>query len=641
MTACRLARVLLPWVVALALGACSQDNTGDTPPPGASSLTAGTFLLFPNPQLQPDGSLQTNSTAYAQAYYAAIDPSGAKNTLAKWKAENLFDSGTGTQLEVVFGDVRDLGYGRRLTVRRNVDGTIAAVVENYMVNTVVDYTFTGLNLEAAAQRVPRWHDNVNAIEFSPGPGGGASFAKFFQFNAETGARELRVELDGRGAKAMPGPCIACHGGRADPLTPTGAFPLVPNTASGHRGDVLGRMMPLEVGTFAFSATPGLTRAEQEAALKAINQIVLCSYPIPAATAFPEDACRRVARPGEWQGIAAALIKAAYGGDGMPNASYADSFVPAGWVGQEALYQGVVAPVCRACHFVRSTGTQAQTNVDFNSFAKFQAFADRTKAHVFDRGNMPLAKIIFEDFWGTSKAETLAAFLEGAGFVVRDGAGALLRPGRPVADPGPDRTILQGPTTLSASNSLFATSYSWSVVSGPNGAVPPTNVVLTNASSAQPTFSASADGTYVVQLVAGNGAAQSAPAQLTLVVNNALTPAPSAIRFTTHIMPVLQMPACSGCHAIPGVGDPPIVFTMIDRNGDGSVGDAIDDLWFYAEVRGRVNFTDLVASPLLRKPAGAHHRGGANNTFNTALAPGAAGRVNYDLFLNWILNGAPM
>jgi hypothetical protein len=631
----RFARALA-LIAALALGGCAQDNTGDTPPPGGASLAAGTFLLFPNPLVEPNGSLQTNSVAYAQAYYTAIDPGNAKDTLAKWKAVNQFDSGTGSQVEVAFGDVRDLGYGRRLTARRNLDGTIAAVVENYMVDTVVDYTFTGLNLEAAAQRVPRWHDNINAIEFSPGPLGGASFVKFFQFNPDTGARELTVNLDGRGQKAMPGPCMACHGGRADPLTPSGAFPQLPNTASGHRGDVLGRMMPLEVGTFAFSATPGLTRADQEAALKTINQIVLCSYPIPAATAFPEDACRRVARAGEWQGIAAALIKAAYGGDGMPNAVYSDTFVPTGWVGQEALYQGVVAPVCRACHFVRSTGTQAQTNVDFNSFVKFQALADRTRAHVFDRGNMPLAKIIFEDFWSTGKAEMLAAFLEGLGqgFVVRDGAGALLRPGRPVADPGPARAITQGPTTLSAAGSLFSTSYSWSIVSGPGGAT------LTNPGSAQPTFNAIADGTYELQLVTGNGSMQSAPVQLTLVVNNALTPAPSAIRFVTHIKPVLQMPACSGCHAIPGVGDPPIVFTSIDRNGDGVV-DATDDLWFFAEVRGRINFTDIVASPLLRKPSGAHHRGGANATFNTTLAPGAAGRVNYDLVLNWILNGAPM
>ena len=36
----------------------------------------------------------------------------------------------------MFGDRRDLGYGRRMTVRQNVDGTVAAVVENYLVRSL-------------------------------------------------------------------------------------------------------------------------------------------------------------------------------------------------------------------------------------------------------------------------------------------------------------------------------------------------------------------------------------------------------------------------------------------------------------------------------------------------------------------------
>jgi len=72
-----------------------------------------------------------------------------------------------------------------------------------------------------------------------------------------------------------------------------------------------------------------------------------------------------------------------------------------------------------------------------------------------------------------------------------------------------------------------------------------------------------------------------------------------------------------------------------------------DLWFYTELRGRINFTEIVASPLLRKPSGNHHSGGQRNGFDTSLAPGqlvggqnGAGRGSYDLFLNWMLNGAP-
>jgi mono/diheme cytochrome c family protein len=641
-----------PLIAALALGACGQDNTGDTPRPGASSLPQGTFLLFPNPQVQADGSLQTDSVAYANAYYAAIDPTNTKDTLAKWKAVNGFDSGSGTQVAVVFGDVRDLGYGRRMTMRQNANGTIAAYVENYLVETVVDYTFSTLNLDAAIQQVPRWHVSTNAIEFSPGPGGGASFLKFFQFDAATGTRNLTVDLDGRGEKVMPGPCLTCHGGRGDPLTPPSGgqplFPRVMNSVSLHRGDAQARMQPFDVESFGFSTTPGFTRADQEAALKTMNKMVLCTYPNPggaAACLAPLVGSRPAAGNDEWQGTAAALIEAAYGGATLPNATYADTFVPAGWAGQTALYQGVVAPACRTCHLLR--GTANQSDIDFDTFAKFQSYADRIKVHVFDRGNMPLAKIVFEDFWSTGKADMLANFLDGLGqpsaAVARDGAGTVLRPGRPVAVPGPGRTIGTGATTLSAANSLFSTTYSWSFVSNPGGAT------LTNPNSAQPTFTANANGTYVVQLVTGNGTAQSAPVQQTLVVNSGLTPAPSAIRFS-NIKAILQSAnaSCTVCHSAGGGGAPPIFYgdvdinlnpLDIDRNGDAVV-NATDELWFYTEVRGRINFSDVFASPLLRKPSGNHHNGDLRPEFTATQPPGHASRVDYDLFLNWILNGAP-
>lgn len=645
MTDNRLLACAIPVLVALLLGACGQDNSGDAPPPGASAITGpNNFLLFPNPQVQADGSLQTNTTAYAQAYYAAIDPANAKDTLAKWKAANGFDSGTGTQVEVVFGDVRDLGYGRRMIARQNIDGTIAAVVENYLVSAVVDYAFSTLNLDAAVLQDRRWHDNTNAIEFSPGPGGGASFAKFFQFNPATGARELTVNLDGRGDKAMPGVCLSCHGGRGDALTPPGAggqplFPLVSNSVSMQRGDAQGRMMPLEVDSFAFSTTAGFTRADQEAALKTLNGMVLCTYPRPAAApVFAEDACRRVASANEWQGTAADLIKNAYGGNGLLNATYSDTFVPAGWLGQESLYANVVAPACRSCHLVR--GYSPQSNIDLNSFAKFQGFADRTRAHVIDRGNMPLAKIVFQDFWASpTRVELLGAFLEAPpqNLSVRDSGGAVLRPGRAVAIPGPNRVVLPGATPLTAAGSLYATSFQWSiVVPGPGGAT------LDNANSAQATFNAILDGTYGLQLIASSAGVASAPAPLTIVVNNLLSPAPSAIRFTDikNVLQTLTPGTCTNCHTVGGFGLPPIVFTNIDRDDSGGV-DPADDLWFYTELRGRINFADLEASPLLRKPSGNHHGGGGPGlTFNASLAPGQPGRVNYDLFLNWILNGAP-
>jgi hypothetical protein len=186
----------IAWVFAaaavLVLAACGGGGSPGDVHPGAETPVvpgeANAFLLFPNPQVQPDGSLQTNTPAYAQAYYAAIDPNNTKDTLAKWKAANGFDTGTGTQVTAVFGDVRDLGFGRRITARQNVDGTLAFLTENYLVKTGAAYAFSPINLEAAIVRDPNTLVYVAGIEFSPGPAGSASFAKFYNFNVATGAR---------------------------------------------------------------------------------------------------------------------------------------------------------------------------------------------------------------------------------------------------------------------------------------------------------------------------------------------------------------------------------------------------------------------------------------------------------------------
>jgi hypothetical protein len=649
------------FALAALLCACTQQDTSD---PAAQAVTGpNSFLLFPNPQKQDDGTLQTDSVAYAQAYYAAIDPLNTKDTLAKWMNANGFGTG-GTEVTVVFGDTRDLGYGRRMTFRRNVNGTIAAMVENYLAYTVADYTYSSINLDAAVVRDQRWHVGTNGIEFSLAPNG-QTFAKFFTFNPTTGERLLTASLDGRGQKAMPGICISCHGGRADPLTPVGGFPREGNTRA--------RLQPLHVDSFGFSSTAGYLRSDQEASLKTINQLVLCTYPLPAATAFPEDSCRSVVSFDEfgnqWQSTAAEMIKSWYGGNGMPSPTFSDTYLPnPGWVGQEALYNGVVAPNCRVCHILR--GTANQDDIDFMSFSKFQGYADRIKAHVFDRGNMPLAKIINQRFWSSNAPELLANFLGNNGFNVRDSSGAVLRPGRPLADPGPDRPTTV-PVTLSGANSLFASTYSWSIVSKEPGSSP----TLTNANSATPVFNANLNGTYVLQLVVGNGSASSSPEQVALTVNSGLSPAPSAIRFS-HIRGILQSPAlpCTGCHtdiASTGpngtppfeptcCGTPPIFYTDYNRGGAfsaGTAGDGVyaanagdDDYWFYKALRGRVNLTDVIASPLLRKPTGHHHNGGHVLDFNsttpcTAPCSGFATygdfyRAQYDTFVNWMVNGAP-
>lgn len=644
----------IAWIsMSLLLAACggggySGDTTPSTPPiAGATGLDR--FLLFPNPQAEPDkpdGPFQTDTEAYARAYYEAIDGMNDKDTLAKWKAANKFDDPSGTKVTAVFGDKRDLGYGRHMTARHDPSKkTIAFLVENYVVNPGEAYGYSPLSLEAAVAQDARWRIGINAIEFSPGPKGGASFAKFFNFNPQTGQRELMVDLDFRGAKAMPGPCITCHGGRGDRLKADESFPLIQNTASKTAGDVQAHLAPFEVDSLDFLNIPGFTKNDQEEVLKLMNQMVLCTYPLPSSSVVETASCdglpgatRRKAKPSEWEATAAAkLITAAYVQNGAASNIYKEPPVPEDWVnaGQSSLYTEVVVPACRMCHMLRGTGVES--DIDFETYEEFRSYVDRIKVHVFDRGNMPLAKLVYDNFWASNGPAILATFLENQSptLTVRDPLTlALLKPGRPIADPGPNRVILglnpplqparaKVTARLSGANSLFASTYSWTQVANPNG-----GSSLVDPTSVTPTFEATKDGIYVVQLVVSNASASSQPVLLSINVKSDL-PQKDVVRFS-DVVDVLQNnlgDPCTDCHKSASLTLTPVFY----------------DSPSYEEIRSRVNFTNIFASPLLRKPAGDHHGAGAapRDQFNVLIsAPGDPQRENYDLFLNWILNGAP-
>jgi hypothetical protein len=628
---------LAPLAFAAVLLGCTQKNTGDELPASNAPTGLGRFLLFPNPIAQNSGGFETDTNAYADAYYSAIDPTSAKDTLGKWMTQNSFGSGTGTEYRVVFRDVKDLGYGRNMNGRINTDGSIAFFVENYNVG----YTST-LNVDVAIARDKMWHVGTNAIEWSTSPcvagvdppdcNPTVKFAKYYNFSAADGTRQRAVDLDGKGLKAMPGPCLTCHGGRGDPLTPADAstgkprFPLVENSLSRKRGDTQARLQGMNVGSFEFSKQAGWTRADQEARLKIFNQWILCTYPLAGAAAGAEDSCRIAAGQNEWQGTAAEMIKSWYGGPGMPIAMFSDTYVPVGWNTNPSLYTNVVAPFCRTCHSPR--GTKSQDDIDFMTVAKFQGYAGRIKSHVFDRGTMPLALIVYNDFWTSSAPDTLANLINPliAPQTATTASGTALRPGRPVADPGPDRMVRTGVSAvLTGENSLFASTFNWTIVSGP--------ATIANANSMIATFLAPVAGTYTVRLTVGNGASTNSNDVVITADNNFTDPA--NLKFA-HVKNLLQnLSTCNTCHTPANTA--PIAYTPFDRNGDALI-NATDDAWFLKELTGRVNLTDIQASPLLRKPSGIHHNGGT--LFNVADTSSGGGLSKYSILYNWILAGMP-
>ncbi|MFP3556901.1 hypothetical protein SB861_40240 [Paraburkholderia sp. SIMBA_049] len=612
------------------------------------------FLIFPNPQVPPEApelqNAQTLSADYARAYYAAVDPFNEKDTLDKWKAANGFGSGSGTEVTAIFGDVRDLGYGRRMTARLDpARGTIAFLVENYLVSPGGAYGYSPESLAAAIASDTRWRVQYNAIEYSLGPNpapGDKPFAKFYNFDPATGQRQLTVNIDGRGQKAMPAVCFTCHGGRGDALEKDASGNLFyghPMFAASHaNGDAQARLHPFEVGNFDFSTTAGHTRADYEVALKFMNRLVLCTY--PAANGSGLDNCPgipgfgREASVDEWQGGAAKLIRNAYGGNSLPNDTYLDTYVPDTWSAGNAtnLYQSVFAKSCRSCHMLRDNGRTDELSgyqhIDFDNFPVFRdTYGKLARHYVFDLGNMPLAQIVYNNFWKSDEPELLAKFLESISEAPsRDASGKLLQPGLPLADPGPRvRTVLPGWVALRAVET-FNDAYSWSVIQAPTG-LAPASVQFEGANLPQARFNATALGDYIVQLVTSRAGVESAPQTVTVTVADA-TVLPelinqNAIRLS-DIKTIMRTGfLCTQCHDANTSPVPPM--------------DLASDVGFYERVRSRINFRDTALSRLLVKPSKlVPHAGGQVDRFDTSQPGGNVGRVNYDNFANWIANGAP-
>lgn len=652
-----------------------------------------------------------NVAANARAYYKAIDPDDTRDTLRGWQQANGFGEPCGPtydpcEVHVIFRDTKDLGYGRDMYARRNEDGSFAVYVRNFRVNAVSGQQYTTLNLDAAVannmdparENSIRWHFGSNAIEFSTYPYGDGEprdgeiatfatndgeapmFTKYFTFRPDdvndpnTTERRLDVvDLDGRGEKSMPGPCISCHGGKSRPLLPNGDFP--PPIPGGVPGDTQAQMQVVEVGTLEFSDVPGWQCEDIIEGIHFVNQGVLDTYRVVKEQ---YDGVQ-----GYWQpGFAAELIKGWYGdtagatdpddftidpapGDPDYDAAQACSeltsgfydYVPTGWrpdpatgtppAGADDLFREVIAPNCMVCHSRRGTnlGTDQspgeRQDIDFSTYERFISHASQVERFLFHKGVMPLGLLNFDAFWDNSepgRAELLASHLPGFASYREDGS--LQKPGRPypvVAAPR-DTNV---PVTISAEGSSFADGYNWSVVDTPAGAS--ASLTPSEWKTARAVFDADMDGDYTLELsVYGNG--ERVESSFVITVDSSL-PVPADIRFDPDIKSVLQDdggPNCDRCHSPPGSPGSPIDGVPVYYVDTASQPEGRD---LYLEVLQRVNFNEPVESLLLRKPSGNHHYGECREGFDLTGAPGDCNgingdRSNYDLILNWILQGAP-
>jgi len=282
---------IVPLVATLALAACrGGDGTEQTLRfPETSDPDAFGLFLNDAPATaapgQPRGAID-NVEDFPQAYYATIDPLDTRTDFRAWRVANGFLSVDGQtapceppdceRVRARFRDTKDLGYGRDMTMRRDhVTGDVAVYVENYQVDAITGLPYGPLNAEALAAGDRSWNFGVNAIEFSAYPYDGPDaplFAKFYNFAGDgkratgtSGSLQHAIDLDGRGPKNMPTPCIVCHGGLGrtlvipDPADPGGTGRVLAPTLPGRpAGDVMANLQPLEQDTLT-TPTSGTTR----------------------------------------------------------------------------------------------------------------------------------------------------------------------------------------------------------------------------------------------------------------------------------------------------------------------------------------------------------------------------------------------
>lgn len=574
-----------------------------------------------------------SSVAYADAYYAAVDPNAERTTIEDFKRKNCFVAGNpacaaetiGHDAHVVFRDSKDLGYGRNMYARRNSDGSVAFFVENYVIALQPGSAsnYGPVNVDAAVNQNREYFRGTNAIEFSPlDPANPASakITRFFTYNP-AGTRITSADLDGRGVKHMPGMCWVCHGGRTLPLDENGDFPLLALRSA--------KFNQLELDTFDYSALAGYTQAAQETAFRTINGFVHDSY--------TDMSARDDAEAGKWYaGFALDIAEGRYGGAGLPALTYQTDYVPAGWQqtvdrpqGVAQLYKRVIEPHCVGCHALQ--GGNAAENVpglanaiNFSSWERFISNRERIIDYVFQRGAMPLSLRNFEDFWRDpqDKPALLAAFLSEP--TLFDASGHVLEPGLPVAHPGTDRTV-RSPVALDGAASPFAQAYLWEIVAAPLGA----DVSLSDSRSAVPVLTTDTDGDYVLSLTVVNALGASAPATVTVTIDSGATDQ-AQLTFVNDVLPLLENGvsgiACTSCHSATGSGNYPGIPVSYRTADNPNV---------YRDVVMRVNFADPQNSLLVRKPTGLQHGGGVQIDRATV-----EGRAGYNTLLNWIRAGAP-
>lgn len=252
----------------------------------------------------------------------------AFNVPARNPGESLADYRVRSKA-VVYYNKNELGLGRELGCGLFDDGTDAngnplTGIGCYVSNYGTAFRDANNSLRLAAEGLH--YKNTVCITYRPSAAPGYE-VQFYTYNQDNLRREW-AQLDTLGPRPLPQVCMNCHGGSYDNEKHLAKF---------------ARFLPMDPNVVVFPDTPGVTRADQEEAIRFINEL---------STHSPLTPAQRGMLDGLYDG------KVAVAG----TVSKQQWFPPA-WNDTDAhrdLFDKVVKPNCETCHLAMQTGPVGQT-----------------------------------------------------------------------------------------------------------------------------------------------------------------------------------------------------------------------------------------------------------------------------------------
>jgi len=399
------------------------------------------------------------------AYYKAIGifqanglPTTARGTFSAWKSTLGFaqdpNSPAPDEIRATYFNNGDLQLGRDMHCRshRNQVGHLIALQTTTYACYVSNFSSSG---RAGASAVPAASVDLAVVKSNPppvplatvvmevtlepqfvptataGPLGKHAFkttlksgdVRFFAYDGPSGNPITAALLDSEGQKALPGLCLASHGGGYQ------------SSQNGTPRVISSNFLPFDTAAFLFGTASNLSAFSQREVFRQLNQFVESTQPARPTIVDLIDGwyryCGGVRQLGcyEDQDFNPFVPgEACSPGSTTCLATCPDSTVAhkenytCGWstaqpaaagasppFNMRAFYLQVVAKECRTCHIALADRFNVQ------NFAEWSSSGGTIEADVFGSNKMPFGEVSFVDFWSNNLGtnhQTAKDFMKG-------------------------------------------------------------------------------------------------------------------------------------------------------------------------------------------------------------------------------------